>query len=154
MDAGMRGLSMNKAATAVFFFLPAMLVSTTKAKQPEQHAPTAEQCRADRDLWMSEMKDASAKDALSSHTLGNRQREMTVCMTVIDPKPSEPPSYDLVEARALTLSKWVVAQTEYRLALSKWHNYIVLRLVFAEELENRLIEFIARHGLTFDDAEH
>jgi len=145
---------MSKTA-ATIFFLASVLVSTTNAQQQqEQHAPTVQQCRADRDLWASELKD---KHTISSHNLGFRQHEMLICMMIIDPPPEIPRapegSGSLEEAQRV-LSDYIVAQEKYELAVSKWQEYMAVRLACAEELENRLIAFMARHDLVLDDTKH
>lgn len=47
-----------------------------------EHAPTAEQCRADSSVWVSELNDQAAIDGESFRILSQRVSEMQQCASV------------------------------------------------------------------------
>jgi hypothetical protein len=119
-----------------------------QAQQAQGHAPTLEQCRADRDLWMFQIPKGSF--ALTAHkelreyltgfnsdTLLARQVEMTNCMMAIDPMPVE--SANWASANSNNLTATLLAHEQHVLDRDKWERYVLLRLVYAEEIEERLI---------------
>jgi hypothetical protein len=77
------------ALGCLMFMSGAMVASLASAYPPQavEHAPTAEQCRADRAYWMSKMEqpDGKGTNDVVFNTLGGWQREMSKCQ-VVDPE--------------------------------------------------------------------
>ena len=77
------------AAMGCLMFACGALVASLASAYPRQaveHAPTMEQCRADRAYWMSKLEQADGKgtDDVTYNTLMGWQSEMDKCM-VVDP---------------------------------------------------------------------
>jgi hypothetical protein len=114
----------------------------------QEHAPTLDQCRADRDLWMYQLpKGSTAHEELRktlagiySDALLARQVEMTNCMTAIDPMPDEHTDWTSVTRE--NFSATVLTHQEKLLDREKWEKYMLLRLVYAEEMEERLMALL------------
>jgi hypothetical protein len=113
----------------------------------EDHAPTLDQCRADRDLWIYQIKGSSGHEEsrkslanINSDALFARQVEMTNCMTAIDPMPHE--HTDWASVNRDNFAATVVENERRLLAKEKWEGYMMLRLVYAEEMEERLLALL------------
>jgi hypothetical protein len=112
----------------------------------QEHAPTLDQCRADRDLWIYQIKNSSHEEHrksladIKSDLLFSRQIEMTNCMTAIDPKPDTKTDWLSVNQENFTAT--VLANEKRVLEKEKWEGYLLLRLVYAEEIEERLMEVL------------
>ncbi len=113
----------------------------------QEHAPTLEQCHADRDLWMHQApKGLTNKElreylaGISSEALWARQVEMQDCMTAIDPMPEIKTDWTSVNRENFTDT--VLAHQQQLLAREKWDHYLLLRLVYAEEIEERLMAIL------------
>jgi hypothetical protein len=114
----------------------------------QEHAPTLDQCRADRDLWIYQLpKGPNAHEELrkslagiNSDALWARQVEMTNCMTAIDPMPDEHTDWTSVTRENFAAA--VLAHQQRLLDREKWEKYMLLRLVYAEEMEERLMALL------------
>ncbi len=115
----------------------------------QEHAPTLEQCRADRDLWIyqipkgptaeyEEVRNSMAD--INSDSLRARQVEMMICMTAIDPMPDT--RVDLTSVTCENFYPALTAHLEKLTAQQKWQKYMLLRLVYAEEIEERLMALV------------
>jgi hypothetical protein len=118
------------------------------AAYAQEHAPTLDQCRADRDLWIYQLpKGSTAHEELrktlagmNSDALLARQVEITNCMTAIDPMPNM--KTDWASVTQENFSATVLAHQQKLLDREKWDEYMLLRLVYAEEIEERLMALL------------
>lgn len=134
-----------KAINAAIFILSSFFVVGAWG---QEHAPTLDQCRADRDLWIYQLKSSSTGREelrksladINSNLLWARQVEMMNCMTAIDPMPSE--TTDWASVTRENFSDTVLANQRQILDRDKWDKYMLLRLVYAEEIEERLMALL------------
>jgi hypothetical protein len=114
----------------------------------QEHAPTLDQCRADRDLWVYQLpKGLNAHEELrkslagiNSDALWARQVEMTNCMTAIDPMPDDHTDWAAVNGE--NFAAIVLTHQQRLLDREKWEKYLIVRLIYAEELEERLMALL------------
>jgi hypothetical protein len=114
----------------------------------QEHAPTLDQCRADRDLWMYQLPKGSTAHkelreylaGINSDALFARQVEMTNCMTAIDPMPDE--HTDWASVNRENFAATVLAHQQRLMDRDKWEKYLLLRMVYAEEIEERLMAIL------------
>jgi hypothetical protein len=68
----------------VIAMIPVMLSlgSATAAPQQLEHAPTVEQCQADRALWMSQLESDHGTEDVTVLTLQAWEHEMYQCQVV------------------------------------------------------------------------
>jgi hypothetical protein len=88
------------------------------ANPGQQHAPTADQCDADRRLWVSQWSNVSS---LPYHEVEAREAEMTACSNIMDSS---------TEAGFLKAKLYETTSSSYR-----------------AEMGARLQSFLARHNL-------
>jgi hypothetical protein len=137
----------NKPAMKPQLFVGLLMLFALRATAQE-HAPTLDQCRADRDLWTYQIPKGSTAHkelrehlaGINSHDLYSRQIEITNCMTAIDPMPDIKTDWTSVNPE--NFSATVVAHQQQLLNREKWDMYMLLRLVYAEEMEERLMALL------------
>lgn len=134
-----------KTMSVVILALSNIFVGTGACAQ--EHAPTFDQCRADRDLWRYQLKNSGGHEELrkslagiNSDALFARQVEMTNRMMAIDPMPDE--HTDWASVNRENFSAIVLAHQQQLLNREKWDMYMLLRLMYAEEMEERLIALL------------
>lgn len=115
------------------------------AQQASDHAPTTDQCRADRSLWWSQLFGGEAVGSLTPssvseaqvaanltripyRTLASREDEMSVCMATIDLRPT-------FRNEDETIQSWQNAG---------WYQVLVTR--YLKEMVRRESNFINSHG--------
>lgn len=140
------GVSMKTMSRVVILALSSLVAAGAWA---QEHAPTLEQCHADRDLWIYQLPkgpNAAYEEVrksladITSDALRARQVEMMICMTAIDPMPDDRTDWTSVNGE--NFSATVLAHQQRLLDKLKWDKYVLLRLAFAEEIEERLMAIL------------
>jgi hypothetical protein len=101
----------------------------------QEHAPTLDQCHADRDLWMYQIpKDSTGHEGLrksfagiNSNALLARQVELTNCMTAIDPMPDVDHT-DWGSVNRENFSATVLAHEQHLLDRENWDKSLLSKL--------------------------
>lgn len=112
------------AAMGCLMFACGALVASLASAYPRQaveHAPTSEQCRADRAYWMSKLEQPNGKgtDDIVFETLGVWQGEMDKC-EVVDPENH----WEYYNAQSEAIAESASRATNFIFRHKMWDQFI------------------------------
>jgi hypothetical protein len=117
-------MKMKLAAIGCLTFACGALAASLASTQPRQaveHAPTSEQCHADRAYWMSKLEQPDGKGTgdTTFETLGAWQNEMTKCQAV------DPDNYwQYYNAESEAIAESADRATKFIIRHKLWEQFI------------------------------